>query len=732
MPLTIAIEGLGVIANSDSLTADTGHPDYPTTSGAWAEDGLGSMSLSTETYLRGSACVATAYSNKSGFSYYDIKAGFELDFDVAGSEEGQFIYIWVFFPTPGLGESVANGGFTIRLATSLSDYRDYMVSASDNLNGWYGDWKCFVIDPTKAGSVTDTGTYDEGSIRYIGCYMDATDTAKGDNLFISQIAVGSGLRITGTSTTAWEDIVAYCTDYANRAWGMVQERDGIYYVYGKIYIGDAASQSAVVEFGDTGRVIRFATTQYYYSSSWVTMADIDYAGIVVEDHSSYETDFVDGTLVGSDQGRSGSVFIGDPELDVSMDLYGGNNAASITSLYGTILKDLTGALNSGDDSGHSFFSVSFNACAQFDPVGAPVIRNCVFAGYAGVDAALLWNSNIDIANCVFAGNTDVTNDPAAIEHEATGNFSYSGLTFSGNDYDIKNSNNGATCDSYSESNRDGDEQLNDTDFAVGQSFNGNGGVLGHVYFVLSKSGTPTGNMVAKIYSHSGTYGTDGVPDALLATSKVLSVADLDGTPTLTKFIFPLAEQITLANGTKYFAVLEYLDGTSSNYVLWGRDASSPSHGGNIATYTSSWAYDATKDGCFYVRTGGIVNVSASSGSNPSQSLVNDSGTPEGTTSIINTVTITVNTIDANNEAVGFVRCSIHKNADGTELMNEDSTVLGVATKDFNYPGSPVPIYWRVRESPDGGGDRYKPDSGYGEISADGYSVTVTMRPETVT
>ena len=187
--------------------------------------------------------------------------------------------------------------------------------------------------------------------------------------------------------------------------------------------------------------------------------------------------------------------------------------------------------------------------------------------------------------------------------------------------------------------------------------------------------------------------------------------------------------MTLVNTTKYFAVIEYSDGTSSNYVLVGHDASSPGHGGNAATYISSWTDNNTIDICFYIRTGGIVNIS-SSGSNPSQTKVNDSGTPEGTTSIINTVTITINTIDSNNDPVANVSCSIHRASDNVELLNEDSSALGVATEPFNYPGSEVPIYWRTRESP-AAGDRYKPDSGFGTIKGTGYSVTVTMRPETV-
>jgi hypothetical protein len=53
-------------------------------------------------------------------------------------------------------------------------------------------------------------------------------------------------------------------------------------------------------------------------------------------------------------------------------------------------------------------------------------------------AALKWNANIDIANSIFGPNADSdANDEAhGIEHDTAGTFTYTGLTFSGNDADI--------------------------------------------------------------------------------------------------------------------------------------------------------------------------------------------------------------------------------------------------------------------------------------------------------
>jgi hypothetical protein len=441
MALTIDIEGKGVIANADAEVNDTGGDG----TGDWGFSGSGGVAwgLTTDTFLYGSSCMAMALSGaKNGWMYFDIGSGNELDFDVAGTEEGQHIYFWIHCPTIGLSESLANVGVGIRIGSSTSDYRTFTVAGNDGANGWNGGWKCFVIDPTKAGSISDGGTFDVGAVRYLGIRGATTATAKGDNFFIDQIAVGSGLRITGTSAQGWQDAVEYCTDYANRAWGMLQEREGIYYAYGMLNIGDAASQSADVSFADSARVIQFGVSEYYYSSAWVTSADVDYSGINIEDHSSYQTDFTDGIIVGSDNGRSGSVFIGNLNHNVSLDLFGGNNASSDTLCYGTTFKNLTGALNSGNDSDHKFLGCSFIQCEQFDPVGAPVIRNCTFAETVSANAAILWNESIDIQYCNFIANTESSGKySAGIEHPSSVGTPYGhvGLQFSGNDYDVYNS-----------------------------------------------------------------------------------------------------------------------------------------------------------------------------------------------------------------------------------------------------------------------------------------------------
>ncbi len=260
---------------------------------------------------------------------------------------------------------------------------------------------------------------------------------RAESLWIDQIAVGSGLRITGSHDSgsydgAWEEAVAYCTDYANRGWGMLQERDGVYYAFGKIYIG-STTQTAVTDFTDSNRVIQFGTSQYYESGAWKTTFDVDGCGIIVEDDTVYKTDFTDGVIVGTDNGRSGCTYLGNDDQDVFMDLYGGNISTSRSYLYGSILQKTHGVMQIG--AGHRMYGLTVNDIGQIDPIGIAEIENITVIGSAADSALLITASNemsiIKIDS--FIDNITGTTGSAghSIELTATGSHAFDNISFSG-------------------------------------------------------------------------------------------------------------------------------------------------------------------------------------------------------------------------------------------------------------------------------------------------------------
>jgi hypothetical protein len=440
MALSITIEGKGVIANCDALTNDTGG----TGTGDWTEEGGGTMSLTPDVFLYSTSSIAGKYANKDGFQQFDIGAGNELDFSSGGTEEDQFLYIWINMAAFAVLDDISTGGLFIRVSSSspgTSNYLDYCIAGGNQLgngvssNGWTGGWKLFVVDPTKPPTRSN-GTQSSiiASVRTLGIYLETWDSVRAESVFIDQMAVGKGLRIVGISPSGWEEVVNYCTKYDTRAWGMMQELDGIYYAYGTFYIGDSTQTKDTV-FRDSGRIIQFGTSQYYNGTEWKTTFPSGAAGIVVEDAASYKTVFQDGILVGDDAGRAGSTYIGNDDQHINLDLYaGGNNIDSSSCLYGTTLKSLYGLIESDGVDLTRIYSTNVIDCEVVKAAQSAVIRNSLFAECASASGALMWYPGMDIADCSFIANTN----GAAITYPLSSGTTWNNLLFSGNTYDINN------------------------------------------------------------------------------------------------------------------------------------------------------------------------------------------------------------------------------------------------------------------------------------------------------
>ncbi|NTW31035.1 MAG: hypothetical protein HGB12_00095 [Bacteroidetes bacterium] len=162
-------------------------------------------------------------------------------------------------------------------------------------------------------------------------------------------------------------------------------------------------------------------------------------------------------------------------------------------------------------------------------------------------------------------------------------------------------------DSYSETNTSEDQGLNSTIFTRwGQSFttpnNGTSYTLSNALFYLKKgTGSPTGTIVAKLYSHSGTYGTSSIGGSVLATStNSQNASALTTSYQLISFNFD--NTYTMIPNTHYVILVE-ISGGGADYTMVGYDNSSPTHSGNGMYYeinTPAWAAQTNRDQPFYV------------------------------------------------------------------------------------------------------------------------------------
>ena len=137
-------------------------------------------------------------------------------------------------------------------------------------------------------------------------------------------------------------------------------------------------------------------------------------------------------------------------------------------------------------------------------------------------------------------------------------------------------------------------------------------------------------------------------------------------------------------------------------------------------------YDAehSVSGTLTINAGSYNNVTT----NISGSYIEETG--GGSTTVNNSVYLRIYCIDEAGSIVAGAQCAIYKTSDDTELMNEASAaVTGLAEETFNYPGSTVDIYIRVRLN--SGGTNYVPYYATGTIDANGFTTYARLIEDSV-
>ena len=142
--------------------------------------------------------------------------------------------------------------------------------------------------------------------------------------------------------------------------------------------------------------------------------------------------------------------------------------------------------------------------------------------------------------------------------------------------------------------------------AIGQSFTNTSLLkLSSSKFYTRQRGTPSGNVTARLYAHTGTFGTSskGTGSALAISDSIAATGITNYG--LTEFTFSGANKYELQPST-YYVIVFYYDGISGadydNCVLVGADQSSPTHEGNkcwLSESTENWV-SSDFDTQFYV------------------------------------------------------------------------------------------------------------------------------------
>lgn len=228
--------------------------------------GYTSLTQNTTNFVEGTASSSEKVSNTTIQGYSITAADFTgepWNFASGQKNDGDHIFVWL--SAYEAWDSLANGGFRIRIADDL---------ATDSVGTWYvgpqpgflGGWYAYVINPAAsfnevtAGSASWTTNGNPAQLTGVdgfGAGWKITKSISGavDNCFVDAMTVGQGYVLTlgdaGSTEGKFSDFTAFEEVTATGRFGGVRGLSGIVFARCKLAIG-AASGSTNTEFIDSG------------------------------------------------------------------------------------------------------------------------------------------------------------------------------------------------------------------------------------------------------------------------------------------------------------------------------------------------------------------------------------------------------------------------------------------------------------------------------------------------
>lgn len=426
MALTIGIDGTGVIADADDTTDNQG--------GSWGEDGGGTIYQNVDTYLysggdgtAGSqASIGSKYASKSGYTYYSD--GTTTNYET----NGEFIYYFVNIQSDGAFDALSTDPFRLIAGTDIGatdNLREYVISGKGDSNGWTGGWKCFVIDPQITAGIVATGTVSNAqAIDIYGIWIDTNVSVRAESIFISQIVAAKGIDCTGTATVTgdgFNELVDWCTDYANRLVGTLEKRGNTIFQKGGVTVGDGTTSTTLSAYGNS---IECEESSFHNSSNvWVSTypSDANYlitlANASVDFQNLSYTGYVSNKLQWDTSLGNASTITGG-----SLKVVGALSVKSSDVFNGVVFGD-NDALSLG---AASYDNCSFINCAlQTITTSITSFSNNTFKGFTGTVALSASNCQTEIDSCTFFGDETTTPSHAVDFGSVTGGTVGSPKTF---------------------------------------------------------------------------------------------------------------------------------------------------------------------------------------------------------------------------------------------------------------------------------------------------------------
>lgn len=309
----------------------------------------------------------------------------------------------------GLADTKVNGGYRVYVEDSLGAYGYWYVAGSDTHSG---GWGYFAVDPSTTPT-NGSGTIDVSSIAKVGIQMKVLSKALGNatNAFWDICHFGTGLKVTsaGTEATgsgpngecAWEDVFKEDAGSNPHYYGIVQKANGVYFIRGKVELGDAAAALSI-DFEDNGSIVVFQEDEFMVDAT---------SEILMGGNSTGTTNVKMPNCFIASSTRAFKLTTSDTDIDIA-------------SFGGATIKGAAASVMSAGD----LDSMKFDSCGQIDP-GSASLDTTTFSNTSDANGALL----IDASGTANMSNLSFISDGTghAIYITASGTYTFTSFSYTG-------------------------------------------------------------------------------------------------------------------------------------------------------------------------------------------------------------------------------------------------------------------------------------------------------------
>uniref|UniRef100_A0A7C4RAW7 Uncharacterized protein n=1 Tax=candidate division CPR3 bacterium TaxID=2268181 RepID=A0A7C4RAW7_UNCC3 len=326
------------------------------------------------------------------------------------------IYAWLLCITPGLLDTMANGGLRIGVRDTSNNTGDWYVGGR---NTYKGGWECFVAHSGQSFNV-QSGTPNLASINGIRITFKTTASVAKTNCFWDAVRNGTYIGIRGgisSDPATFNDLLSADETYAYGTFRI--GTGGIIFSQAKLIFGSTTAGHDTYFKDTTSPIIVFRDRKV--SSTWWNMT--------FQGNSTGTTEIYFGEKLGG-TGVNGPII--KPEntaLPYTLTLSDTNVTGY--GLYGcTFFNPSTITLQAYSGYKEVNGCTFINGAEMIPDTG--IVEQCRFIGASG-RAIKISSDSHNVESCTFINNN------VAIRHDVGGlTYTYDGLMFYGNTYDIEN------------------------------------------------------------------------------------------------------------------------------------------------------------------------------------------------------------------------------------------------------------------------------------------------------